>query len=350
MEKETTAWSEMANNLANTWVETGTQMWKGWFALMDLAPTSDTVTELKPEFKYAAERFANNQELFVRFIQLSFNAWKEIFPKVEAGEDWQQVLNKYTEQMRTQLKEFSEGTLKANQDVAQLWQIYIKEMQKFSQLGTDSLGASILPLGKAITGTSAPWLELNNIYWNLLYEETFGSLIRSPILGPNRELTGKVLRAFDAWTNLYRGSIDYQVVLADIQIRSFEELMQELISSAEKGQKVDDWRQFQQIWSSVADRVFEENFCNEDNLKIRGKFLNALNSYSIQQQELMELWLKMMNMPVRSEVDEVHKNIYELRKEIKTLKKKLTKYEAISQETQELRQELQALKEALGTH
>ncbi len=96
MEKETTAWSEMANNLANTWVETGNQMWKSWFSLMDLAPTSDTVTELKPELKYAAQRFANNQELFVRFIKLSFNAWKEIFPKVEAGEDWQQVLPKCT--------------------------------------------------------------------------------------------------------------------------------------------------------------------------------------------------------------------------------------------------------------
>lgn len=350
MEKETTTWSEMANNLANTWVETGTQMWKSWFALMDLAPTSDTITELKPELKYAAQRFANNQELFVRFIKLSFNAWKEIFPKVEAGEDWQRVLNKYKEQMRTQLDEFSTGTLKASQDVAQLWQLYIKEMEKFSQLWTATLGASINPSGKVVNGTSKPWLELNNLYWNLLYEETSGSLMKSPILGPTREFTHRVLRAFDAWTNLYRGSIDYQVVLADIQIRSFEELMQELISLTEKGKKVDDWRQFQQLWSRVADKVFEEELCNEDNLKIRGNFLNALNNYRLQQQELMELWLKRMNMPVRSEVDEVHKNIYELRKEIKTLKKKLTKYEVIEQETQELRQELQALKQALANY
>jgi polyhydroxyalkanoate synthase subunit PhaE len=34
-------------------------------------------------------------------------------------------------------------------------------------------------------------------------------------------------------------------------------------------------------------------------------------------------------MPVRSEVDEMHKNIYELRKEVKTLKKSLAKYEAL---------------------
>ncbi len=328
MEKETTRWSEMANNMVNTWTETSTQMWKSWFNLMGGAPTRDLVEDAKPELKYVAQRFVDNQELLVRFLKLSFKAWKDIFPKVEAGENWQQVLSRYTEQMRAQLSEFSVGGIKASQDLAQLWQIYIKEMQKFNQLWAASLGASLGPMSQTVTGTTEPWLELNNLYWNLLYEETFGSLMQSPILGPTREFNGKLLKAFDAWTNLYRASIDYQVVLADVQIRSFEQLMWELVSLAEKGEKVEDWRQFYQFWSRVADGVFEEEFCSEDNLKIRGKFLNALNTYRLHQQELMEMWMKMMNMPLRSEVDEVHKNIYELRKEVKALKKALAKYEA----------------------
>jgi uncharacterized protein YlxW (UPF0749 family) len=64
----------------------------------------------------------------------------------------------------------------------------------------------------------------------------------------------------------------------------------------------------------------------------------------------MELWLRLMNIPARSEVDEVHKNIYELRKEVKILKKTLAKYEAFEQETQELLQELRTLKQALATY
>ncbi|MFZ1025053.1 MAG: class III poly(R)-hydroxyalkanoic acid synthase subunit PhaE [Limnoraphis robusta] len=336
MDRDTTTWTKMASHLTNVWVETGTQMWKSWFDLMDdSASADDTATEPSPDFKSAAQRFANNQELFVRFIKLSFEAWKEVFPKAEAGEDWQQVLKKYTQQMRTQLDQFSAETLKTSQDTAQLWQLYIKEMQKFSQLWTATLGVSMKPMGKGVNGATEPWLELNNLYWNLLYEETFGSLMQSPVLGPSREFHGKVLRAFDAWANVYRGSIDYQIVLADIQIRSFEELMQELISLAEKGKKVEDWRQVQRLWSAIADRVFEKEFCKEDNLKIRGNFLNALNTYRLHQQELMELWLKTMNMPVRSEVDEVHKNIYELRKQIKTLNKQLARYEAIEREPQQ---------------
>lgn len=348
MEKETIRWNEMANSLVNTWTETGTQMWKSWFSLMGAVPTRDPVADTKPEAKYFAQRFVDNQELLARLLKLSFNAWKEIFPKVEAGEDWQQVLSKYSEQIRQQIEDFSAGTLQASQDTAELWQLYLKEMQKFNQLWVASLQTSLDPLDW--TGErSTPLIEMSNLYWNLLYEESYGSLMQSPLLGPTRELSGKLLRSFDAWTKLYRAGIDYQVILANVQLRSFEQLMGELVSLAEKGEKVQDWRQFQQLWSRVADEVFEEEFRSEDNLKIRGKFLNALNTYRLQQQDLMELWLKSINLPSRGEVDEVHKNIYELRKEVKTLKNR-SEMDEVNQSLYELRQEVETLKKALAKY
>lgn len=96
---------------------------------------------------------------------------------------------------------------------------------------------------------------------------------------------------------------------------------------AEQGKTVKDWREFQQIWSRVADDVFEQAFCDENNLKVRGRFLNALNTHRLHQQDLMEMWMKSFNVPSRSEVDEVHRSLYELRKEIKHLKKQLAHYE-----------------------
>lgn len=328
MEKEETmAWSEMANKAVNTWAETGTQMWKSWLDLMGSAYNKEGIAASNSYYQEVQERFLNNQQLLMRFLSLSVKAWQDIFPKVESGDNWQETLNKYTEEMRNQLSNYTSGAIKINQDAAELWQLYIKEMQKFSQLSLDPLGMFIAPTRLAMTGNSSAWIELNNHYWNLLYEESFGSLMKSPILGPTREFNGKLLAGFEAWKNLYKASINYQIVLADIQVRSFEALMGELVTKAEKGDTVQNWRQFQQIWSEVSDTVFEEAFCQEENLKIRGNFINALNSYRLKQQELMELSMKMMNMPVRSEIDEIHKTIYELRKEVKTLKKALAKYE-----------------------
>jgi polyhydroxyalkanoate synthase subunit PhaE len=321
-------WTDMATDVVNTWTETGTLMWKSWFDLMNAVPTATTSSNAIPELQDATTRFLDNRELVIGFLKLSVDAWKNIFPKIETGDDWQQVLTKSIEQMRDQFSSFSTGSMKVSQDTSELWQIYLQQMQKFNQLWVDPLGVFTQTFSQAATGKPSALIELNNLSWNLLYEESFGSLMQTPLLGLPREFNGKILQGFEAWRNLYKASIDYQIVLGDIQVKSFEALMKKLVSLTEAGKTVKDWREFQTIWSEVADDVFEKAFFDEHNLKIRGNFLNSLNAYRIQQQELMEISMKMTNLPLRTEVDEIHKNMYELRKEVKRLKKVVEKYES----------------------
>ncbi|MCW6035328.1 class III poly(R)-hydroxyalkanoic acid synthase subunit PhaE [Spirulina subsalsa FACHB-351] len=316
-------WSNMASEVVNTWTETSTQVWRNWFDFMGTVSTAKPFGDVQPELDKFTHRYLDNQDLWLRFVKLSFDAWKDIFPQLESGGDWTKTMSQYAQKMREQLDNVSHGNLQMNQDVAQMWQLYLQQVQKFTQLWLDPMGLHLGTMGKAATGNSSAWIELNNLYWNLFYEESFGSLMQSPILGPTREFNGKLVRSFEAWKNLNQASVNYQVVLADIQVRSFEALMQNLISRAEKGEAIQTWKQFQQVWSEIADDVFGEAFCQEENLKIRGAFLNALSAYRLEQQQLMELFLQSMNMPLRSEVDEMHKTIYELRKELKQLKKDL---------------------------
>ncbi len=323
MDKETAQWTDMATKMVNTWTEMGTQMWKSWFDVMAAVPTPEQVSAAKPEVKTATERFMNNRDLFVRFLELSASAWKDMLPKVESGGDWQSILNSYNEQLRQQFGNFPMSAMKTSQDTAQLWQLYMKEMQTFSQLWGTPLGLSLEPWSKVGLGDTSGLLELNNLYWDL-YQRSLGGFVKAPGLGQNRELSAKLMDGFDAWTKLYKANLDYQVVISDVQIRSFDALMKKLVALAEKGQKVENWRDFQGLWSQVADDVFAEAFKSEDNLKLRGNFINALNAYRVYQQELMELNMKMLNAPIRSEVDEIHQSIYELKKEIKALKKQLS--------------------------
>lgn len=325
----TKLWTETATELVDIWTQTGTLMWKSWFDLMSAVPTSNAISQNAPELTEVTKRFLDNREVVIRFLKLSVDAWKDIFPKIEKGDDWQHILSKSIEQMQKQLKSVSEGSLQITKDSAELWKLYLQQMQKFNQLWVDPLGLFSETFGKAASGQSSALIELNNLYWNMLYEETFGSLMQTPLLGLPREFNGKLLEGFEAWRNLYTASINYQLVLGDIQVRSFETLMKKLVTLAEQGKPVKDWREFQTIWSQVADDVFALAFSEENNLKIRGKFLNSLNAYRIQQQQLMELYLKLMNLPVRSEVDEIHKSIYELRKEVKSLRKIVAKYESM---------------------
>ena len=133
----------------------------------------------------------------------------------------------------------------------------------------------------------------------------------------------KVLQTFDVWINFSKASFDYLLVLLDIWVRAFEELMHELVSSQNKGETVENFRQFLQVWSSIFDRVFAQRFHSEDALEIQGKFMNAAITWRLHQQQLMEVFLKMNDLPTRSELDEVYRSLYELRKEVKNLKKTL---------------------------
>lgn len=316
-------WSNTATDMMNTWTETGTKMWQSWFDLMGNVSNPNIPQNQKENLEQATQRFFGDRDILVRFIKLSVNAWQEIFPKIEMGESWQTIVDKYTSQMRDQLDDFAKGSFGISKNNAQLWQLYLEETQKFNQLWLNPFGFSIGSLTQGMPDHSNTLIELNNLYWNLLYEESFGSMMKSPILGPTREFTGKLLNGFDAWSQLYRASSDYQIVLGDIQVKSFEALMKALVNKAEKGEKLEDWKQFQALWSQISDDIFAEAFCQEKNLKIRGKFLNALNLYRIEQQKLLEQSLQMMNLPTRSEIDELHKIVHELRKEVKTLKKAL---------------------------
>lgn len=136
----------------------------------------------------------------------------------------------------------------------------------------------------------------------------------------SRELNN-LLQIFDAWINFSKAGFGYLLLLLDILLKVFEELMGELVSSQNKGETIENWRQFLQVWSSVFDRVFAQRFHSEDALEIQGNFLNSAMRWRQQQQQLMETLLKMNNLPTRSELDEIYRHLYELRKEVKNLKK-----------------------------
>lgn len=317
--------SNPTNEMMNAWFNNSTQMWKGWYDLMTSATNQYSNPGNVPNF---TSPFGDaNQELFNPLLY-SFNAWKDILNQFQGGQNWQEASQKYADEFSKQLKAFYASPTKLVEDTNKLWQAYFEQAQKFNQLLGNYWSASINPLSQTLSGNSQPWIELNNLYWDMLYQPTLGNLLQSPTVGPARVFNAKIQEAFEAWTNLYRASIDSQALLSQIQRQSYEKLMQELVALAQKGEPVQDWRKFQQMWSRIADEKFEETFSQEENLKIRGKLVNALNSYRVQQHQLQEYWMRTLNLPLRSEIDEVHRSVYELRKEVKSLKKRLAAAEA----------------------
>lgn len=368
------SWSDQVEAMTQVWTEAQKKIWENWYDLARTAPTAPFhpdwadqwqklaaqgleawTANTEPTAKEVAERLLASQKTFMRFLEFLTNTWKTMAARVEAGEDWHNVLKAYTDQWRQQLAPSPEQVRQINQDMGELWRLYLEEWNKLLQPWVKSSQLARGHWGQAVTGNGSALTELTNLYWDV-YERTFGRLLESPSLGYTRELNEKLLKGFDVWQDFRQASFEYQVILADTWVQALDRLMKELMLLAEQGQPVQSVRQLALLWNNIADPVFIEVFRSEKYIRSQGRLLNAAMAYRLHQREISELFLKISDMPTRTEVDEAHRHIYEQRKEIKALKRTLAEISPTAQNElaearrsiEVLQQEVKALKEALA--
>jgi class III poly(R)-hydroxyalkanoic acid synthase PhaE subunit len=349
--------------MTKAWAEAQKQMWEKWYDLARTAPAPPFYADLaeqwqkvaaqgaetwtattEPTAKNVSERLLASQKSFMDFFQFLFETWKAVAAKIASGEEWQSTLATYTEQWRQQLLQTPEKMRHINQDLAELWQLYLEQWHKLAQPWLKSSQLARGHLGQAITGNGSELIDLTNLYWDA-YERTFGRLVESPSLGYTRELNEKLLKGFDAWQDFRQASFEYQIILADTWVQAVERMIRELVALTEKGQPVKSLRELALLWNNVADPVFIEVFRSEKYIHIQGRLLNTAMHYRLHQREITELFLKTSDIAARSEVDEAHRNIYEQRKELKALKKVVAEFSPARQELDEARQSIEALRQ-----
>lgn len=313
-----TPWDRTLQPWFEQWTRLNGQLWGQW--LDQMQPASDT-----PASPTNPEQIAGFWDLHRQSLDLwhrSWQLWQDLWPKIQAGEDWQSWLAGNREAWEKQWEQFRQQQETLTQDQSQWWQRYLQELPAYM---TQGMAALTLP------PTPAGWEQLSQHYEAWWHANPWLGLYRSPLMGPNREHLTQLLQGFEAWQEHQQAAGDYQTLLVMIQQRSWDRFLHHLADRAAQGDPLTDPRQLSGLWSSLADQVFEETFLQEENLKIRGRFLNTLNRYRQYQQSLLETYLESQNLPTRSELDEVHKNIYELRKQLR-------------QQMKEIKQELDGLK------
>lgn len=364
-------WNEQVDSMVNVWSEAQKNMWESWYNLIRTAPTSVTsytgmmdqwrklaeqsidawTAEAEPVSRRVSYQLLSSQSTMMRFLDLTSRAWKAIMPHVQDGQDWQSIMNEYSEQLRKQLTPDASMFLRASQDVTELWTLYLQELQALSRPWLSSLQRSPLHIGEAITGSGSgsELIEMTNLYWDA-FERTFGRLLNSPSVGFSREINETVARAFDAWLDFRRTSYEYQGVLAGAWTSVFEEVMLNLVERSERDNPITSVRDLIRLWTDTADNSLEKIFRSEEYVDVQGRLMDTAMSYRIREQQLVELTMKTGYVPTRSEVDEAHRNIYELRKEVRALKKALKAGEVTNgakSSVADLRKEINALKKAL---
>jgi class III poly(R)-hydroxyalkanoic acid synthase PhaE subunit len=148
-------------------------------------------------------------------------------------------------------------------------------------------------------------------------------MVNTPGVGLTRELTNKISQGFESWKTLTQAMDDYQYLILDAWSGVMEQVLRDMMKRAEQGQPVESIRDLVKMWTGAADKSFAQVATSEKYAEVQGRFLSSYMDYRIKEQQIVEEFLRYSYVPTRSEMDEAHRNVYELRKEVKALKKAL---------------------------
>ena len=162
--------------------------------------------------------------------------------------------------------------------------------------------------------------------WSKNYQSTLSKLTQVPAFGPVRERQEKMMKSIPMYTNLYTtwidSNINFQSVLMEATKRTYEKTIDDMksgnICTPEK------YKEFYKIWIDTYSDTFKEFMKSGHFASDMGKFMSIFMDFQKHNKETVEEnYLKPNNLPTKTEIDEINKEIYDLKKMVKELTKEI---------------------------
>lgn len=260
------------------------------------------------------------------------------------GSDWIQA---WIEQQREQLRRAgmpgadaasaagakAEGIADQYRDLGMRWleagQSYLQGWQQFAQRSAGGAAAETpLKFGEEMLNAwQGTWAGAASAGEGATRQ--FADLIsRMPALGLAREQT-------EAWRELLAAQAEYQhleqelrTVWSKVQTdalgmleAAIRERRAKHIAGSAPG--IDDYRELYNLWVECGEKVFAQVAHSESYCKLQAQLGNAAIRLKARQQAVLERMLKQFDLPTRSELNTVHRQMRELRERMATLEAQL---------------------------
>ncbi|MBE0616524.1 MAG: hypothetical protein IH608_01170, partial [Proteobacteria bacterium] len=241
--------------MVRSWTETQKKLWEGWNeAAQRTAPTApgtgawadwgqrwqemarQTMERITAAGRgvpqEVAGRLLSGEEVFVRFVDQALAVLRTIAPKIDAGEDWAELLRRQFSQIKEDMTRppvpwyTPETAAAAARDLPELWKLYVQELQKSAAPWLASLGEARGHLGEAMSGDRQAVIRMYNVFMDT-FENSLGKFTAAPAIGYSREFQEKVTRAFETWVEVRRAEVDFRTELVNTGFRALEGLLRE---------------------------------------------------------------------------------------------------------------------------
>jgi class III poly(R)-hydroxyalkanoic acid synthase PhaE subunit len=151
--------------------------------------------------------------------------------------------------------------------------------------------------------------------------QTIQKLVEGPEFSDIGSLERSGLKATQEWITLREASAEYRLVTIRAWTRAFEAFSEEMLGNNDLWKE--GWNAVTKRWLDIANDELIRTQRTGEFLDAQRKLLRAGVDYRLRERELVETWCETHSIPTRTEIDDLHKIVYQLRGEVRALKKQL---------------------------
>lgn len=159
--------------------------------------------------------------------------------------------------------------------------------------------------------------------WVKTYETTFGKINELTALGPSREKSEAIAKGLPLFFTLYSTWMETVIDFQNISMKAMNTVNEKAIET-KGGPGIEKSRELYNIWIESYSETFKEFLRSGHFSSDMGKFMSSYLDFMMYNREMMEEnYLKPMNLPTKSDIDEINKELYSLKKQVKVLNVKI---------------------------
>jgi class III poly(R)-hydroxyalkanoic acid synthase PhaE subunit len=202
----------------------------------------------------------------------------------------------------------------------------VTTMQKFSAPWFESMGKMFDLMMQAGLKDPSKSSDLM-LLWKSNYDKTVGELMKSPVVGSNRELIEQQNKAVDRLVEMTLAMSEYIGSIMTVANEKSKQGFEHYYEMIQKGEQPKTFNEFYKFISNEIENAIENFYYTDEFGQIIGKAADAYMQFKIELDKLIEKYLNDTPIITVSKVDNAFKNVYDLRKDMKSLTKKVADLE-----------------------
>lgn len=163
---------------------------------------------------------------------------------------------------------------------------------------------------------------------NNSYDQSFGKIFNISGLGLNRESFEQQMQSYDSYVKYMISFNELYSLIYKVSVEAMEKIVKQYENMYNEGKVPTTFKEFYEIWWKTNENAFTSLFSTAEFSKLFGAFSEKFCDFKIKSDRLIEMQLKALPIPSKTDMDGLYKTVYEQKKEIRALKKAVTDLKA----------------------